>query len=88
MGESFPSSRGLVIGGVPCGTNSLLKASSLLLLQVLSCFFPAWSLSHSPKPISGAASSSRIGLEGIAYRVFDNRNGHLRPDHTSARNGR
>jgi hypothetical protein len=28
--------------------SSLLKASSLLLLQVLSCFSLAWSLSHSP----------------------------------------
>jgi hypothetical protein len=27
---------------------SLLQASSLLLLQVLSCFSLAWSLSHSP----------------------------------------
>jgi hypothetical protein len=38
-----------VIGGVPCGMSSLLKASSLLLLQVLSCFSLAWSFSHSPK---------------------------------------
>jgi hypothetical protein len=47
MGQSFPSSRGLVIGGVPCGMNSPQKASSLLLLQVWSCFSLAWSLSHS-----------------------------------------
>jgi hypothetical protein len=36
-----------VIGGVPCGMNSLQKASSLLLLQVWSCFSLVWSLSHS-----------------------------------------
>jgi hypothetical protein len=41
--------------------SSLLKASSLSLLQVLSCFSLAWSLSHSPDllvrslaPVSGS----------------------------------
>src|ERR1700738_1085239 len=66
--------------------SSLLKASSLSLLQVLSCFSLAWSLSHSPDLLVRSLAL-RIGLEGYCYGVFDHRNGHLRPDRTSARNG-
>jgi hypothetical protein len=52
-----------VIGGVLRGMSSLLKASSLLPLQVLSCFSLAWSLSHLPKQLV-------LGLRLDGYRPW------------------